>query len=149
VNVTFTDGDTASIKANEGLYIGGGASLLNDAKSLELELTANWKYQAIEAKNGSIHWTRYPIDALMFYRTEHVRVGGGLTYHVSPKYSSSGAAGDANVKLKNSLGEVLQVEYRWGESGGVGIRYTNLEYGLDDGPKIRSNGLGIEVTGRF
>ena len=42
----FTTGTNAKIKANEGFYLGGGISILNDAKKLSLDLTATWKYTA-------------------------------------------------------------------------------------------------------
>jgi hypothetical protein len=32
VRVLFTNGDTRTIKANEGLYLGGGAAVINDAR---------------------------------------------------------------------------------------------------------------------
>jgi len=148
-NVQFTDGSTSNIKANEGLYVGVGMSLLNEEKTLEVELTANWKYDGIEATNGSISWTRWPIDALFFYRTEQIRVGGGLTYHMNPKLEVSGAAPGNNVDMENSLGKVLQFEYRFGEHGSVGARYTMLEYDVQGSTAVKSNGLGIVVTGRF
>ena len=89
VNVTFTSGDTDSIRANEGLYIGGGISVLNDSKDIEFLGTVNVKYTSIHANNGDISWTRYPLDALLFYRWEKFRVGAVLTYVIVPKLKGS------------------------------------------------------------
>jgi len=35
VSLTYTNGKTDSIKANEGLHVGGGVSVLNEARDIE------------------------------------------------------------------------------------------------------------------
>src|SRR2546429_9843422 len=45
--VTFTNGSSESIKANEGLYVGGGASILLDSKDIEIETTLSVKYTSV------------------------------------------------------------------------------------------------------
>jgi hypothetical protein len=144
----FTDGSSHSIKANDGLYLGAGASILNQDRTLEAELTINWKYDSIEASNGSITWTRWPLDALFFYRTQNMRFGGGLTYHMNPTLRSSGEAPGNNADLDSVLGGILQAEYRFSDKGSVGARYTILKYDMD-GESKSSNGLGIVVSGSF
>lgn len=148
ITAHFTDGSTSDIDANDGLFLGAGVSILNDDRNLEAELTANWKYQSIEATNGSITWTRWPIDALFFYRAGSIRAGGGFTYHMSPKLRSSGAAPGTDVDIDSASGGIVQVEYRFGDWGSLGGRYTVLKYDVEGNSK-KSNGLGIVLSGRF
>lgn len=147
----FSDGSTKSIKANEGLFMGIGASILNDAGNLEGELSVSYKFQTIDANNGSLQFTLFPLDALVFYRQYQFRVGGGLTYHVSPQVEGSGAASGLNVKYKNALGAILQGDYLFGRTVAVGLRYTMLEYEATSGAggTVRSDGLGLVFTTRF
>jgi outer membrane protein with beta-barrel domain len=148
VTAIFSNGSTKSIKANEGFYVGGGASFLNDSKNIETEVTANVKYASITASNGDITWIRYPLEALVFYRMPQFRVGGGVTYHVGPKLSGSGVVGGLNVKVDDALGVVLQGDYLFTQKASLGLRYTNLSYKAN-GVSANSNGVGVTFGVRF
>ena len=87
----FESGNTSSIRANEGLFFGGGVALLNADKSITTEITLSWKEGIINASNGDITFMRYPVDVLVFYNMEKVRFGGGATYHLNPKLRATGA----------------------------------------------------------
>jgi len=78
---------------------------------------------------------------LVFYRLPQFRVGGGLTYHLSPKLSGSGPAGNINTKFDDSAGFVLQADYLL-QKITVGLRYTSLEYKLGGG-SVKSDGVGV------
>ena len=155
LTVTFTDGSTKSIRANEGLFVGAGASIVNDTKDIEAELSLSAKFTAVSASNGDVTWTTFPLDALVFYRFPNVRVGGGLTYHINPKISSSGVTlVPSDVQVDNALGYVLQADYRFGEKIGLGLRYTGLEYKLHSASTgasatKKSNGVGLVFSVSF
>jgi len=148
VTAVFTNGSTKSIKANEGIYFGGGASFLLDSKDIEIETTLSIKYTSITASNGDVTWTRFPLEALVFYRAPKFRVGGGLTYHLSPKLSGSGVAGGLNVNVDDALGVVLQGDWLITQKISVGLRYTNLSYKAN-GVKANSDGVGVIFGMRF
>jgi len=150
VTVTFVGGETEKIKANQGLFFGGGVSIVNDAKDIESEITLNYKIDDITASNGDVSWSRWPIDALVFYRAPSVRVGGGLTYHLNPDLSGSGVVGGLNVKFKDALGFLFQVDWRITEKLNLGLRYTALDYDVEgSNTSIKSNGVGIVFSGRL
>ena len=148
VTAVFTNGSTKSIKANEGIYFGGGASFLLDSKDIEIETTLSIKYTSITASNGDVTWTRFPLEALVFYRAPKFRVGGGLTYHLSPKLSGSGVAGGLNVNVDDALGVVLQGDWLITQKASLGLRYTNLSYKAN-GVKANSDGVGVTFGMRF
>jgi len=140
ITVIFTDGSTKSISANEGLYFGGGVSILSDSKDIETEVSLSYKFTGINASNGTVDWTRFPLEALVFYRFPQFRVGGGLTYHLSPKLSGSGVV-SGSAKFDDSAGFVLQADYLL-QKITVGLRYTSLDYKVG-GASVKSNGAGI------
>ena len=150
VTVVFLGGETDKIKANAGLFLGGGVSIVNDAKDVETEITLNYKVDDITAANGDVTWSRWPIDALVFYREPSVRFGGGLTYHLNPNLSGSGVVSGLNVNFKDALGFVLQVDWRMTEKLNLGVRYTALDYDVEGGGgSVKSNGLGIVFSGHL
>ena len=86
----FTDGSRRSIKANEGGFLGAGVSIVNAAKDLETEISLSYKTQNIRARNGDIDWTRYPLDALVFYRFSKVRLGGASPITSARRWRAAG-----------------------------------------------------------
>jgi hypothetical protein len=146
-NVTFTNGKTDWIRANEGLYLGGGVSVLNEARSLEFLATLSIKYQGLYADNGDLYWTRFPLDALLFYRRPSFRLGGGLTYAMKPRLKGSGDASGINATPDNALGAVLQADYLV-DRVALGLRVTLLDYELG-GSTLRSSGVGVSFGFTF
>ncbi|HYS51129.1 MAG TPA: hypothetical protein VEM33_04575 [Burkholderiales bacterium] len=152
---------TRSIKANQGVFFGGGASILTDSKEFEAEVSLSFKFYTIAAQNGRVDWTVLPLDALVFYRMPNVRLGGGLTYHLNPSLSGSGAAGGLNAKYDDALGFVLQGDYVLKNRFNFGLRYTSVEYkrtSFQTNPLIvastpaanpRTNGIGFVFSMSF
>lgn len=147
--VVYTDGTTRSIKSNEGLFFGGGASILNEAKTIEAEIALTYKIARINATNGDLDWTRMPLDVLVFYRMPRIRVGGGLTYHMNPEVEGSGVARNVNLQFDNAFGVILQADWlimdRKTLTMALGLRYTNIEYKLQ-GTTASPNTSGMGLT---
>ena len=151
VTAVFVDGSSETIKANEGVYLGGGAAIITDARDWEFHVTLGYKFTMIDATNGDVEWTRFPLEALAFYRFQKVRLGGGLTYHLSPKLEGSGVVGGLNVTFKDAAGAVLQADWLVTDALALGLRYTAIEYdakGAFTG-SARANGLGVTFSWRF
>ena len=148
VTVVFTDGDTQKVRANDGFYLGGGAAIIDDAQDMEYHVTLAYKFALIDGDNGDIEWTRIPLEALAFYRFQHVRFGGGLTYHINPKLEGSGLVGGLDVEFKNALGVVLQADWRITELIASAARYTFLEYDAEGAftGSAKSNGVGVTFS---
>ncbi|HEX9810683.1 MAG TPA: outer membrane beta-barrel protein [Burkholderiales bacterium] len=150
IAASFSGGGTDKIKANQGFFFGGGASIVNDAKDIETEITLSYKVDEIVASNGDFSWTRWPVEALLFYRWPTVRLGGGLTYHLNPHFEGSALGISVNSSFKNALGFVLQADWRLVETVNLGLRYTTLDYELEgSGVKFNSDGFGIVLSGSF
>ncbi|OGI64710.1 MAG: hypothetical protein A2W18_06805 [Candidatus Muproteobacteria bacterium RBG_16_60_9] len=150
IAASFSGGGTDKIKANQGFFFGGGASIVNDAKDIETEITLSYKVDEIVASNGDFSWTRWPVEALLFYRWPTVRLGGGLTYHLNPHFEGSALGISVDSSFKNALGFVLQADWRLAERVNLGLRYTTLDYELEgSGVKFNSDGFGIVLSGSF
>jgi hypothetical protein len=155
VIATFTSGSTENVKAGTGVLGGIGVSLLNEAKSFEIETTIGVKADFINAKNGDVTWVRYPVDLLAFYRFWKLRVGGGITYHLNPKVTSSGAAAGVNQSYDAALGYVVQADFLFSgaeESKGayLGVRFTGMDYDLKGGGyTAKANSVGVQFGYRF
>jgi len=151
-------GSTKSIRANEGIFVGGGASILMDSKAFEVEVSASYKFATIGAQNGHIDWTVVPLDALVFYRLPYFRLGGGLTYHLGPTLKGSAELSDLNAKYNDALGFVLQADYALGDQFNFGLRYTSVDYkakSIQTNPlatpatNAKTNGIGIVFSMSF
>lgn len=157
ITVRFTNGDTENIKANRGLFFGGGVSFLNDARNLETEVSLSYKIDDITASNGDVKWSRWPLDILVFYCMPQVRLGGGVTFHLNPDFSTSGAASVSSngttlpsVNFKNAQGMILQGDWRINDKMNLGLRYTSLDYEIEgSSAKLNSDGFGIVFSGHF
>ena len=147
----FTNGDTETIGANEGFYLGGGVAYVPQGSNIEIDLSLAYKFATIEARNGDIEWTSWPLEALAFYRWPRFRAGGGLTYHMAPTLDGDGAAESLEVRFKNALGLVLQADWRITEGMSLGARYTILRYDAKDPAEedARANGWGIAFSFNF
>ena len=151
VTAVFSNGDTETIKANEGFYFGGGAAIIDAARNMEYHVSLAYKVAAVDASNGDLESTRLPLEALAFYRFPRVRVGGGLAYHMNPKLEGSGMVGGLDVKFKNALGAILQADWRITEKIAAGARYTILEYDAKEAfsGSAKSNGFGLTFSMNF
>ena len=151
VTAMFTDGETEKIRANEGFYFGGGLAVIDAQRRLEFHATLGYKFAVINADNGELEWTRFPLEALAFYRFPRVRVGGGLAYHMSPRLEGDGVVGGLDVKFKNALGAVLQADWRISEKIAAGVRYTLIDYDAkgDSSGEAKANGLGVAFSMHF
>lgn len=146
----FTNGETESVRANEGLLLGAGLSLINAAGNIETEIALSYKIGGSSAENGDIEFSTMPLEALVFHRWSHVRAGGGVTYHMSPKLEVSGAGSNfaSNTKYDDALGFVVQVDYRITERMNVGARYTVIEYDQQNSNQsFDGNSFGIVFSG--
>lgn len=147
--VPFAGGPSQEVRVNEGLYAGGGIAMVNDARTLEGEVSVSYKAKFVTGVDGQIDWNRVPVDFLGFYRTPNWRFGGGLTYHYHPVLRGTGAA-QGNVEFKDAVGLVGQIDMIFGERGTVGLRFLKLEYKAKDiDLKAKSDGVGITASISF
>ena len=121
----YSNGDSWSIRAGQGLELSVGAELPIQP-DWSARLTMGWQQDTTNAKNGSVKFTRYPIELLGIYKlNEQWRLGAGLHKSNSPKLTSSGAASFGNYEFEASGGLTLMAQYKLGPATGGERRWSN------------------------
>jgi len=142
-SATFTNGDTTKINAGELLSIGIGPQIdLTD--NTNIRVLVGWKFDSTDADNGSIKFSRFPIDVMYFYQTPQWNFGAGITYHLSPELSSSGVASGISADFEDALGFIAEVDFRLGEFFYIGGKYTAIDYDQKNtNVTVDGNSVGI------
>ncbi len=140
VTVQFTDGSSSNVKAGDLFVLYGGAEFrLGD----RLGLQATVGYHSADSKaasNGSVKFTRIPVDVLlMFSATDSVRLGGGIQFANSPDLKGSGFASNLSQKFDSTRGLIVEGEYLFNGQFGFKLRYVSEKY--------KVSGTNIKVDG--
>jgi hypothetical protein len=150
--VSISDGSTRTLKAG-GLWT-GAAGLFYQApgSALAVEGTIGIKFDQAGASNGSISFTRFPVDLVISYTHEGLRLGGGPTLHLSPSVDcDAGLCGEeVSIPLNQALGGIAQLAYgfRRGNSAfDIGARYTYIHYSGTDVPSFSGSSMGVFFGG--
>jgi hypothetical protein len=127
--VEFVNGPTEKIRGGGLVALYGGAQM---QVTEQMVLQASMGYHVDDtspASNGSVRFSRYPIDVLaLFSVSNQVRLGGGVQVSTSPKLTGSGAASNIDLKYKNSAGAVIEGEYLVSQHVGVKLRFVAHKY---------------------
>lgn len=154
VTVPFTNGDSETIEAGEGISFGVGV-VFNPANSLEVQLTYGLKFTGVFAENGDVTLERGVLNALVFYRANKWRIGGGLTQHLSPELDGDGAASNIHTNFDDATGTILEFDYYYWDKAYVGARFTFIDYEVETstiqarGRKFSGDSIGVVAGWRF
>ena len=153
--VFFTNGDTADVRANQGVVLYAGAVIANGVDSpFETQLTIGYKFGGPSAKNGDVTWSSFPLEAIQLYRMNNFRMGLGLSYHMDPKLDVSMPNANFTDHFDDALGVVLQAGWMPAEAPySVDLRYTVIQYKYSLAPSgvpdVDGNSLGLYGSYRF
>jgi hypothetical protein len=129
VDVTYTDGKSQSVKAGSGVQIKGGLEY-RFSPSVALRGSLGYETDAALANNGSVTFSRWPIEVLAIWSaTEKVRLGAGVRKVTTAELKSDGAASNVgNYSLEGNAGLVLEAEYLFNPHMGVTLRAVSDKY---------------------
>lgn len=151
INVQYADGGKEQITAGGEILLGVGVVFINAGK-IELQLSANYHFDDVSAKNGDASFERYPIEALIFRRADRYRIGGGLTLHWSPVAEINIDGMRETVNFDNSFGVVVEYDYKLLDRVWLGLRYTHIDYTVDgpfSGINVDGSHVGLMLNFRF
>jgi hypothetical protein len=156
----YTDGTTSTVSAGRGLLLAAGALFDidlggNGLHVLDIQTLFGFKFATTkEAVNGSLTWTRWPLELFTFYHYADipVRVGAGVTYHLW-----NGIGGSENLdffdhSFNNALGFAFAADYLIESRGRmfIGLKYTLINYTSSSRPvTISANNFGINIGYSF
>jgi hypothetical protein len=140
--VYFTNGNTQSVNAGQGISIAvGGEFQVPKMEKLLLRGTVGYKYVTTAADNAHIRLTRVPIQLTANWMfTDKLRVGAGLAMHRGIQFKADGVGED--VTFKGANGPVFEIAYR-----GVGLMYTAMTYTDQYSKTYSANAIGLTFSG--
>ena len=84
--VTFTDGTSTSIRAGGLVQLGAGLLWQPAGGPIAVQTTFNYHVDDVNASNGSLRFSRYPLEVLDFYTgVPRWRFGAGPRFVFSPR----------------------------------------------------------------
>ncbi len=146
--VQFVSGTTETIETGGLLDISFGF-VKPMAPERELQVTLGYRFDSIDAINGSVDWSRWVLEGKYFFLDGRSRFGAGLTYHMSPDLEINLAGFlPAVVSFDNALGLVGEWDYLFLNNSYLGVKYTLIDYEVG-GVSANGNSLGIVYGFRF
>ena len=146
-DIEYEDGHSSSITAGGLIDLRAGLEYQAEGSPVSFQLSVSYHVARSDADNGSVTFSRVPVEALVHYRlNDSWRIGGGLRKATGAESSASGAgnfyAGDA--KYKSSTGIVLEAETFFGPKWGVKLRAVSEKYTPEaGGEKLDGTHFGV------
>ena len=147
--VRFEDGDEDSIRAGSGVYLALGAAHLFREHNISTGVRAGYLFDLITADDNQgnetvLSFTRWPVDVFGHYWIGRHVLGGGVTYHLNPVFSSRDTSDDA--RYHNATGFYGEYLYHFvGTGSALGVKYLNIDYKNSRNGRV-SNGSAWGIT---
>ena len=143
--VQFSDGSTEDIKGGGLVQLYGGVEFrLGDQVSAQA--TVGYHVDDTSgASNGSVRFSRIPVDLLLLYRVnDKVRLGGGVQLANSPEVKGSGVASNIHLEFENATGAIIEGEYLFTPQVGMKVRYVSEKFKVkNSNVEADGNHLGL------
>jgi hypothetical protein len=140
---TYTNNSTVNINAGQGGQFYLGLDYRID-ENFAVQGTAGYQIVTASASNGTLRFSRYPIELLgYYYLNESWRIGGGTRFVVNPQLIGTGVASET-VDFGNSVGAVFEAEYLIGHHFGLKLRAIKESYTqTGTSEKFSGNSAGV------
>jgi hypothetical protein len=140
----YNNGDNGDVTFGGETQLAAGVDYrITNEFSLQASINSHISSQG--ADNGSVRFTRMPIELIAHYKiAPQWRLGAGARYVGSAKIKSKGvASGLGNYDVKNTIGSLVEAEYLFGKFG-FKMRYVVEKYELElGGGKNDGNHFGL------
>ncbi len=150
-NQGFGSSDVETISAGGGLGMLLGANIAMTNNTYLKTLTGIVS-QSISGYSGSVlntfefNWQHIPIEVLYMKKSNKWNFGGGLVYHLNPKFSSSGVYAGNDIGFDNALGLKIAFDYRFSTDIFLGMEFTSINYKVNSG-NVSSNSVNGSSAG--
>ena len=141
---SFSNGSTERIKAGGLLHVAAGVVWTPPEIPFAGQFMVGYHVDSINADNGDLRFSRYPIEFLALYTgAGKLRLGAGLRYVTSPHLKVDvGGVANTRVDYNNTTGVIAEVGYQFSPTVWVALRGTFEDY------KVSAvNGSGVVSTG--
>ncbi|MBO6753528.1 MULTISPECIES: hypothetical protein [Spongiibacter] len=148
--VQFKNASSEKIKAGSLLMLGGGVLIQPRGSAFSYQLTANYHFDSITAKNGDASFDRFPLEALVFYNNGQHRFGVGVSHHLSPEVEFDfDDFAKETVEFDDATGFVVEYNYEISERVWLGLRHTSITYEVSDINGAEVDGDHFGLTAHF
>jgi hypothetical protein len=144
-SVVFANGSVEDVKGGELVHVYAGAEF-RVAPQLTFQTTFGYHVSDTSAaSNGSLRFSRYPLELLAHYQlSEQSRLGGGARFVNNAKVAGSGVLNYVNLDYGSTVGAVLEGEYLVTPSIGLKLRAVSEKYEPSfGGPKADGSHVGF------
>jgi hypothetical protein len=152
--VTYSDGSSAPVNANNGIMLNFGGIFPNGEDSdLSTQVSLGYKTGGPRIWSSDVNWSAIPLEIIEHYRISRVRLGLGIAYHINPQLKVNLPSSSFVSKYNNALGFILQ--FSWApvrEDYSVDLRYTSIRFQQSDvasAPAVNGSVAGIFANYRF
>lgn len=131
VEVEYEDGPNRKISSGGLTHVYGGFEYRAPAANFAVQTTLGYHFDRADADNGSLSFSRVPLEVLGFWHVnDNVRLGGGLRKAFNSRFETSGVGSyvSSDFNMRSSVGFVLQGEYLFTEHHSIFLRYVNENY---------------------
>jgi hypothetical protein len=139
--VYFTNGETQSVKAGQGISIAvGGEFEIPRLEKLLFHATVGYKYVTTQADNAHIRLTRVPLQLTANWMVVNkLRLGAGIVTHRAVRFKADGILND--VTFESATGPTFEVAY-----SGIGLTYTAMTYKDQNKHAYSANAIGLSFS---
>lgn len=143
-SASFSNGSTESIKAGGLLHVAAGVVWTPRDIPFGGQLMMGYHVDSINADNGDLRFSRYPIEFLALYTGAYpVRLGAGLRYVTSPHLKVDvGGVANTQVDYQDTVGVIAEVGYQLTPKFWMALRGTFEDYKVS-----KVNGSTVVSTG--
>ena len=116
------------IKLAMGIY-----NILGESENRSLSFAVGYLSDSIDASNGDADYETITFDAVYSFHFEAHRFGLGALYHIDPEFEQN-IDGQPGIKAEfdDALGVVVQYSYAVSPTFQAGLRYTEMDYEIND-----------------
>lgn len=149
--VVYSDGSTASVKANTGIALSMGALIRNGKDSaFSTQLSVGYKSGGPKMWSRDVNWSSFPLEIIEHYRFNNLRLGLGLSYQLNPQLKVDVPTANFINKYNNAAGFIALLGWMpAGEHYSIDLRYTSISFQLSDvpdAPLVNGNAGGLYAT---
>jgi Outer membrane protein beta-barrel domain len=151
----FDDGSTSSIRAGGLVQSGAGLLWQPAAGPVAVQATFNYHVDDVSAFNGSLRFSRYPLEVLGYYTgLPRWRFGAGPRFVFSPRLKVDVPGDNSKITFDDTVGAVAEAGYQFGNYMWLNLRLTGEKYKVKaiDGTTVSAdsdisgNSVGVNIV---
>jgi len=149
--VSYSDGTSASVKANNGIVFNAGCIIANgEGSAFSTQMTLGYKSGGPRVWSREVNWSAVPLEVIELYRSGSTRLGLGISYQINPQLNVSLPSSTFANKYNNALGTIVQIGWVPAkEHYSIDLRFTSIKFQSSDvqnAPVIDGNVGGVYLN---